>query len=107
MKRGRKSPGKVAVSGETRHLQPLSKSAPGEGDSYAVVDLAVVFGEHRSRIEGWVRRGLLGLPKERVNGRDVHLFLRKHAREYDLRRVDQVWYKAMLFGRLAGRGGQT
>ena len=47
MTRGRKSPGKVAVSGETRHLQPLSRCAPGEGDTYAVVDLAVVEQEHK------------------------------------------------------------
>jgi hypothetical protein len=80
-------------------------------EGYCVADLCEVFGAHYSTVRSWMRRGLFGKVKEegislRVAERDVHRFLRTHAREYDLRRVDQVWFVAMVFGHLAGRGGQ-
>ena len=80
-------------------------------EGYCVEDLCTVFGAHYSTVRSWMRRGLFGTVREeghslRVAERDVHRFIRRHAREYDLRRVDQDWIKGMLFGRLAGVGGQ-
>jgi phage terminase Nu1 subunit (DNA packaging protein) len=80
-------------------------------EGYNISDLAEVFGLHRSRIESWARRGLLG--KHTGHGghggnirfaeTNVVRFIRRHPSEYDLGRVDATWFKSMVFGRYAGR----
>ncbi len=74
-------------------------------EGYTITDLAAVFGEHHHKVRRWIDRKLLGRPM--VSGNEVRVaehavvrFIREHAREYDLRRVDQDWFKAMVF---AGR----
>jgi hypothetical protein len=73
---------------------------------YNVTDLAAVFGVHRTRARGWVTRGLLGPPEAwqglRVSDVAVARFIRRHPHEYDLRRVDELWFKSMVFGHRAG-----
>ncbi len=76
-------------------------------EGYTESDLIDVLGETSRKVRRWMDRGLLG-PVERINGhrvsdRCVAIFLRRHHSEYDLRRVDQDWYKAMLFGHLSER----
>jgi hypothetical protein len=74
-------------------------------EGYTITDLAVVLGEHASKISRWMDRGLLGrvqnLGGRRVGERAVAEFLRRHHCEYDLRRVDGDWFKAMVWGYLA------
>ncbi len=72
-------------------------------EGYNLSELQVVFGAPYSRVWRWVHRGLLGQVhgdgKETwVKEENVVRFLRRHAHEYDLRRVDQAWFKSMLFG---------
>jgi hypothetical protein len=70
---------------------------------YNLADLATVFGAHHSTVRGWMRRGFLGKVHEgaqlRVVETNVVRFLRRLPHEYDLRRVDQLWFKGVLFGR--------
>jgi hypothetical protein len=72
---------------------------------YSVADLVDSFGVRRQRVEDWLRRGLLGRTVEangrRVSEAAVMQFIRRHPHEYDLARVDQVWFKAMFLAMLA------
>jgi hypothetical protein len=73
---------------------------PAEG--YNVSDLQMVFGESRHKVERWLDRGLLGRVTQRggrcVSDQGVLRFMRVYIAEYDLRRVDQTWFKSMVFG---------
>ena len=72
-------------------------------DGYTGADLVQVLGEHHSKVQRWLGRGLFGRRRDgRVGDREVYLFLRRHTSEYDLRRVDQEWFKSMMFGALSG-----
>lgn len=81
---------------------------PGEG--YTIADLTLVFGAPPYKVRRWMERGLLGKVHQnggsRVAEPNVVQFIRRYPDEYDLRRVDQGWYKAMLFGGLAAYGGR-
>lgn len=72
---------------------------PREG--YNAADLALAFGVHHQVISRWMDRGLFGRVSrnggKRVAETSVMRFLRRHVHEYDLRRVDQVWFKSMIF----------
>jgi hypothetical protein len=76
-------------------------------DGYNVADLALAFGVHHRVVQRWMDRGLLGRVMrncgKRVAEDGVMRFLTRHIHEYDLRRVDQVWFKSMVFG--GRRGG--
>ncbi len=74
-------------------------------EGYCQSDLAQVMGVTETKVARWMERGLLGRVRtmggRRVGEEAVVRFLRRHHGEYDLRRVDQTWYKSQLFG--AGR----
>lgn len=84
-------------------------------EGYNISDLSEVFGVHHGRVESWARRGLLG----KAHGHGGHggnirftesrvvRFIRQYPREYDLSRVDQTWFKAMMFGSLSGYGDKV
>ena len=75
-------------------------------DGYNVSTLCEVFGLHRGRIKSWINRGLLGQPHGHgghggevwFTEENVLRFIRNYPREYDLGRVDQLWFKGMVFG---------
>jgi hypothetical protein len=114
--------GSVSVSHIARRLRRSFRSvqcAAGKlerslrlTDGYNVSDLCEVFGLNHTRIEGWMRRGLLGKAHGhgghggniRFSEANVVRFIRQHPGEYDLSRVDQTWFKAMVFARLATYG---
>jgi hypothetical protein len=81
-------------------------------NGYNISDLAEVFGVYHARVESWARRGLLGGPSGhgghggniRFAATRVLRFIKKHTSEYDLGRVDQEWFKSMLFGFRAAEG---
>jgi hypothetical protein len=80
-------------------------------EGYTFADLQSVFGEHYSKVRRWYDRGLLGRGRRngaevRIAERDLARFIREHSSEYDLRRVDQEWFKSMVFAPLAGLGGR-
>lgn len=72
-------------------------------EGYCMEDLQVVFGESAHRVRRWLTRGLFGtvhrINGKRVSDRSVQRFLEEHPHEYDLRRIDQAWFKGILFGR--------
>ena len=74
-------------------------------EGYNLTDLAAAMGVSPLRVRGWAERGLLGKVRKwqglRVREQFVARFIRQYPHEYDLRRVDQVWFKAMVFGALA------
>jgi hypothetical protein len=81
-------------------------------EGYNLTELQQAFGAPVSKVRRWVERGLLGTAHH--NGHEVYVteahvvrFIRRHASEYDLRRVNQGWFKGMLFGELAEYGGRV
>jgi hypothetical protein len=89
-------------------LDQLRISRRGRREDYCVQDLCEVFGAPQSKVKGWMRRGLFGKIHEvgelRVTEQSVMRFVRSCPTEYDLRRVDQVWFKSMLFAGLGELG---
>jgi hypothetical protein len=78
-------------------------------EGYNMRDLAQVFGVHRAAVKRWMERGLFGKFHEhgqeiRVTEVNVVRFIRRYPQEYSLGRVDQTWFKAMVFGQLAELG---
>lgn len=75
-------------------------------DGYNVSALCGVFGLSHSRVESWIRRGLLGKAEGhgghggdiRFKEKNVIKFIRQYPAEYELSRVDQLWFKSMVFG---------
>lgn len=66
---------------------------------YTIDDVATCFGVCRDKARRWGERGLLGQPVEgRFREDAVVRFIRAWPLEYDLRRVDQEWFKGMVFG---------
>lgn len=101
--------GRTVMSVESRAEKLGLSRRISEG--YNMADLAAVFGESYHKVRRWMERGLLG-PVHQVQGHRVaetHVvrFIRAHAHEYDLRRVDQGWYKSMVFGHLAEYGDRV
>jgi hypothetical protein len=90
----------------------LTETTPRPQQSYSVSELAELFGLRESHTESWARRGLLGRPHGhrghggniRFTEKNVVRFIRHHPHEYSLGRVDKIWFKAMVFGRLAEMG---
>jgi len=70
-------------------------------EGYCLADLCALFGESYSKVKRWQERGLLGrvhaVSGLRVAEENVLQFIREHHCEYDLRRVDQTLFKAMVF----------
>lgn len=92
--------GRSVLSVESRaEAVHLSRRA---ADGYTIADLQRVLGAHYQTVRRWMDKGLLGSVRQwqgqRVRTEAVVQFLRQHPHEYDLRRVDQRWYKGMLFG---------
>jgi hypothetical protein len=79
---------------------------------YNVSDLCELFGLSHTRIESWVKRRLLGEPQGhgghggnlRFDETAVVRFIREYPHEYDLGRLDQSWFKELVFDRWLGGG---
>lgn len=109
--------GVTSVAEMARHLGRTVRSAQQRAqkmelstrcqEGYTVADLAAALGVRRSRVQGWVARGLFGRVRAwagtRVDERTVERFIRQYPHEYDLRRVDETWFKAVVFGTLRQR----
>jgi len=69
---------------------------------YTVADLCELFGESAKAVRGWIDRGLLGKPMRsarelRFSERAVRRFIRDHPSEYNLARVNCLWFVMILF----------
>jgi hypothetical protein len=83
-------------------------------DGFSVDDLVKAFGVYELKVRRWAERGLLGKVNKavppvgwRFTESAVIRFIRSYPHEYSLARVDQTWFKGMLFGtpgmKLAGK----
>jgi hypothetical protein len=68
-------------------------------EGYSRIELRSVFGASQRAIERWINRGWIKFSREtdRASEEQVRKFLHAHPEEYDLRRVDQAWFKGMIF----------
>lgn len=65
---------------------------------YTREDLAACLGVCFRTVENWITRGWLRLnPDDRISDVIVERFLAQHPEAYDLRRVDQFWFKSAMF----------
>jgi hypothetical protein len=76
-------------------------------DGYSQHDLQQLFGVGADRVRRWITRGWLQLDKGRVTERSLERFLRQHSEEYQLSRVDEAWFKGMLFPSFGRSRGTT
>jgi DNA-binding transcriptional regulator YiaG len=60
-------------------------------------DLASALGVARETVIKWERAGYLQRNGGRFYDKTIETFVRTHPELYDLRRVDQDWFKALLF----------
>lgn len=90
-----------SVAAVESRIDQLQISRRDHREGYCVQDLSEVFGAPLSKVNAWMQRGLLGKVHQvgglRVTEKSVMRFVRTWPAEYDLRRVDQVWFKSMLF----------
>lgn len=67
-------------------------------DGYALTQICEVFGVSFSLATKWVERGWLRIGKNgRIPETSVMRLLKTQPQSYDLRRVDQTWFKGMVF----------
>ena len=66
-------------------------------EGYSQFDLAALLGASPTSIRRWCRMGWLTLVNGRVPEAAVVRFLRLHPHEYQLRRVEEAWFKGLLF----------
>jgi len=65
--------------------------------NYSQQDVEQLLGVGRKRVCQWIRNGWLHLLDGRVTEKSLEGFLRLHPEEYQLGRVDEPWFKGMLF----------
>jgi len=66
-------------------------------EGYSQQDVQQLFGVGAQRVRRWITKGWLQLYKGRVTEKSLARFLRQHSEEYPLTRVDEAWFKGMLF----------
>lgn len=72
-------------------------------DGYSQKDIAEVLGVATKTVRKWIDRGWLGDRKvwasehHRISEEELWDFIHKHPEQYELRRVDDAWFKGMMF----------
>src|ERR1039458_9548776 len=64
--------------------------------------LAECFGVKTEKVNQWVRKGLLKPVEGQFREDAIAEFIRECPLEYNLARVDQAWFKLMVFGSPSG-----
>ena len=65
-------------------------------DGFSETGLAACFGVSQKAVATWVEEGWLVMRAGRISEEAVAAFVRQYPQAYDLRRVDQVWFKSLL-----------
>ena len=66
-------------------------------DGYSVDELTRTFGVGKATIDRWITKGWIAHKEGRITEMSVVRFLRRRPHEYQLRRVDEVWFKELVF----------
>jgi hypothetical protein len=87
--------GYVSVTSKIEELQLSRRVTEG----YSRADLAEVLSVSAKLISKWISRGWMRpLPDtDRIPEEQVRKFIRTHPEQYSLKRVDEAWFKGMLF----------
>ncbi len=98
--------GSVTIATLARRLGRTRESVEGRArklemswrvrDGFDQQGLAACFGVMPVKVSQWLQDGLLHLSEGRISEREVARFIRRHPDAYDLRRVDQLWFKSIL-----------
>jgi len=72
-------------------------------EGFTPAHLGKLFGARAEKVRHWIEYGLLGAPRSfsagaRVSETDLLRFISRSYQEYDLARVYQEWFKALVFG---------
>jgi hypothetical protein len=82
-----------AVKAECSRLQISSRLSKG----YSRADIECLLGVGPRSVRRWIALGWLRVQDGRVTEPSVIKFLREHPEEYRLSRVDEPWFKGLLF----------
>ncbi len=66
-------------------------------EGYSQADLMYLLGVSARMLRKWLSLGWLRVQDNRITEASVAKFLREHAEEYSLNRVDEAWFKGLLF----------
>ena len=76
-------------------------------DGYSRMQVRELLGVKTSRVQEWIEKGWLRVSQEnRISDEDLVAFLKLRPHEYSLRRVDEMWYKGMVFPGALGFEGK-
>jgi hypothetical protein len=68
-------------------------------EGYSLHDVQVLVGVNSRKVYSWICKGWLRLDDGRVSDTQMRRFLRRHPEEYILRRVDEAWFKDIVFSK--------
>jgi hypothetical protein len=66
-------------------------------EGYSREELRQLIGVGSAEIRKWIQNGWIKIDQDRITENSVRLFLRQHPEKYKLSRVDEAWYKGLLF----------
>ncbi|HEV2992501.1 MAG TPA: hypothetical protein VG759_28970 [Candidatus Angelobacter sp.] len=82
-----------SVKAECTRLQLSARLS----DGYSRRDVECLLGVGHRSIRKWITMGWLRVQQGRVTEASIIKFLREHPEEYRLSRVDEAWFKGLLF----------
>lgn len=82
-----------SVKGAVARLQVSARITEG----YSRQDLERLLGVSSRQVRRWIARKWIKLVDERVPESEIVRFLRRHPEQYQLNRVDEAWFKGLLF----------
>lgn len=68
-------------------------------EGYSLKDIQELIGVNSRKVYGWICKGWLRLDNGRASDVEMRRFLRLHPEEYLLRRVDEAWFKDIMFSK--------
>lgn len=83
----------ASVKARLKHLHLSARV----GEGYSIEDLRQLFGVGARTIRNWIALGWLRVAAGRVAESSVTKFLRVHPEQYRLSRVDEAWFKGIIF----------
>lgn len=82
-----------SVKGKIAALQLSSRIREG----YSLNDIQDLIGVNSRKVYGWIRKGWLRLDQGRASDAEMRRFLQRHPEEYVLRRLNEAWFKDIMF----------